>query len=371
MLTIAPENAYVEVAVPPTGKTYQVVIGFGSRSTLRAGGALIHAEQRVAVIADRAVAELHLPQLRLALGGVPHVLLVEPGEASKSLATARRLYDELAAARLERGDVVLSFGGGVVGDLGGFVAATWLRGLSFVQTPTTLEAAIDASVGGKTGVNTPAGKNLVGAFHQPDGVVIDADFLVTLPQREYVAALAESVKHAVICDAEFLAWHEANVESILSREPRTVLELIRRNVSIKARIVAADEREQGLRAMLNYGHTAGHAIEHEAGYALRHGECVALGILAENEIAVRAGWLSGHERDRVAELLRRLGLPAHAPRGLQPDALVQRCLMDKKVRSGAVRIARIDGLGRASALAVVSASALSAAFTSLLHLPSA
>jgi 3-dehydroquinate synthase len=270
---------------------------------------------------------------------------VPPGEASKSLDLARRLYDELARQRVERRDIILTFGGGVVGDLGGFVAATWLRGIRFLQIPTTLEAAIDASVGGKTAINHPAGKNLIGAFHQPIGVVVDTDFLATLPQRDFVAGLGESVKHAAISPGDFLDWHEARVEDILARAPGALTELIARNCTIKAAIVSRDEREADLRAILNYGHTIGHALEHHFGYELRHGECVALGMLVANEINCQRGGLDRAVADRIAALIARLSLPTRLPRRVDPAEIARLCQADKKMQGGAVRFVLLAGLG--------------------------
>ncbi|RMF76007.1 MAG: 3-dehydroquinate synthase, partial [Planctomycetota bacterium] len=298
-------------------RAYDLVIGAGARRTLPQLLARL-APNTVAIVADARVADLHLPALESLIERPCVVLRFPPGEASKSLRVAGELYERLADGGVARDDLVLTFGGGVAGDLGGFVAATWQRGVRFVQTPTSLEAAIDASVGGKTGVNHACGKNLIGSFHQPAGVIIDIDFLATLPQREYVAALAESVKHALIRDASFLNWHEANLEPILRREPSTLEELIARNCEIKARVVEQDEREAGLRMILNFGHTIGHACEHLLNYEWRHGECVALGILAANRIAVRRGVLPGETEQRVRELLAGLGLPTRLPRPLNP-----------------------------------------------------
>jgi len=301
---------------------------------------------KVAVIADRLVADLHAAALLEAIDR-PHALLTfPPGESSKRLDQAAALYDELAARRFERTDVIVTLGGGVAGDLGGFVAATWLRGLNYIQVPTTLEAAIDASIGGKTAVNHAAGKNLVGVFHQPSGVIIDTDFLATLPQRDYQAGLAESVKHALIADASFLAWHEQQGSAILSRKARVIEELIARNCRIKAGIVARDEREAGLRMLLNFGHTVGHALEHLLEYELRHGECVALGIVAANALACARGWLAPTSVERVRNLLESLGLPVRLHRAVEAETLLSLCRMDKKVRGGRMRFVLLREVGR-------------------------
>lgn len=317
------------------------------------------------VIADRHVADLHLDRLLEAVDPPPTVIKVPPGEASKSLAVAGELYDALAAARVERGGLVLTFGGGMVGDLGGFVAAMWLRGINFVQVPTTLLAAVDASVGGKTGVNHPSGKNLIGAFHQPRAVVIDVDFLSTLERRDIAAGLAESVKHALIRDEEFFGWHEQHADAIMAREPAVLVELIARNCQIKADVVGRDEREHDLRAILNFGHTIGHAFEHLLGYELRHGECVGLGMLAVNELTCDRGQLDRRVASRTRALLNRLGLPTRLPRRVEPEEVVAACRMDKKVRGGRVNFVLISAPGRIVRVADVTDREIIAAVDTL------
>jgi 3-dehydroquinate synthase len=283
------------------------------------------------------------------------------GEASKSLHQAERLYSELASARVSRRDLIVTLGGGVAGDLGGFVAATWMRGVRFIQIPTTLLAAVDASVGGKTGINHAAGKNLIGAFHQPAAVLIDIDFLETLPPREYVAGLAESVKHAVIRDATLLEWHEQHLDQIIARQPDVQEGLITRSCEIKAEIVAQDERENDLRMILNHGHTIGHALEYLLDYELRHGECVALGMIVENELARRRGVLSNDTAQRIATLIERLGLPTRLPRALAPEAVVDTCGLDKKARAGAAHFVLLQGLGQPLRVADVADEEIAAA----------
>jgi 3-dehydroquinate synthase len=307
--------------------------------------AIVGGARQVAIIADQAVADLHLQSLIACLPANPLVLTFPPGEASKSLDTVRRLYADLARARIERGAAIVTLGGGVAGDLGGFVAATWLRGVRYVQVPTTLLSAVDASVGGKTGVNLPLGKNLVGAFHQPDAVVIDTDFLQTLSERDFTSGLAESVKHAVVLDPDFLARHEDQADALRTRDENVVVELIARNCEIKAAIVALDEREAGLRVILNHGHTVGHAIEHLLEYRLRHGECVALGMVAENELACDRGLLDPMTARRIRELLSRLGLPTRLSCPIEADDVIQACRLDKKARGGAFNLVLIRQIG--------------------------
>jgi 3-dehydroquinate synthase len=336
------ETVWVEL---PEQRRYPIHVGSGVRARLGAEIARLSDVSRVAVIADQHVAELHLDRLLAALPGQPTVLTFPPGEPSKSLATFERLLGELADARIERSDLVVTFGGGVAGDLGGFVAACWLRGVRFMQVPTTIEAAVDASVGGKTAVNHAAGKNLIGAFHQPSAVLIDTDFLGTLAARDYTAGLAESIKHAAIRDPDFLTWHEQHAAAIVARDPQVLTPLIARNCTIKADVVARDEREAHLRAILNYGHTLGHAFELLLDYELRHGECVALGMLAENALAQRCGRLDAAVAQRLHASIAQLGLPTRLPRALPPADVLAACRLDKKNKAGRITFVILDGLG--------------------------
>jgi len=235
----------------------------------------------------------------------------------------------------------------------------------FVQIPTTLLAAIDASIGGKTGVDHTAGKNLIGAFHQPSAVLVDLDLLATLPRREWIGGLGESVKHAAIADPGFFAWHERHAAEITARQPDVIEELIARNCTIKADVVARDERESDLRMILNYGHTIGHAIEHLLEYRLRHGECVALGMLVENAIASRRRLLNAALAERIAGLIAQLGLPTRLPRLLDAPAVAAVCGMDKKVRSGAVNFILLRDLGAPVRLADVRPEEIHAALKSV------
>ncbi len=341
-----------------TGGGYRVHIGAGVRGALSSLATAPHRgfppadKPRITVITDKTVADLHLRAVLDILQSAddssrPLVLTVDPGEASKTLEVAGSLYQALAQGGIERSDLIVTLGGGVVGDLGGFVAATWHRGIRFIQVPTTLEAAIDAAVGGKAALNLPAGKNLVGVFHQPAGVVIDTDFLNTLPQRDFVAGLAESVKHAAIDGETFLDWHEQQAQSILAREPAVLEELIAWNCRIKAAVVAQDEREHGLRAVLNYGHTVGHAIEHLLGYELRHGECVGLGMIVAGELSCRQAGLARASAGRINSLVARLGLPTRLPRRVDGAGIAATCRLDKKTRAGEVRFVLLEGIGRA------------------------
>lgn len=359
----------LSITVDLGDRSYPILIGEGAAAQLPALRAAHGDKKQAIVVADETVFRLHGAALCAALPSGTAVLTFPTGETSKSLAQVERLCDELARLRVDRDGLLIAFGGGVAGDLGGFVAAAWLRGIAFIQVPTTLLAAVDASVGGKTGVNLRAGKNLVGAFHQPQAVVIDTRFIATLPRRDFAAGLAESVKHAAIRAPAFLDWHETHAEA-LAAFPDTaahaatadiLADLIGRNCAIKAAVVGCDEREAGLRAILNYGHTAGHAFEHLLEYELRHGECVALGMRVENEIARRRGWLPAADAQRVATLLERLGLPPRLPRVLDPADVWSACQVDKKVRDGRVNFVLLRALGQPERVADVTEAEVAAA----------
>ena len=339
-----------KVEVPTGERAYSILVGAELERDLRGELEALPGAGAVAVVIDQRVGELHGARVSQATSvpqavGVTHS--VPSGEASKSAGELQRLYDYLAFHQVDRSGVVVAIGGGVTGDLAGFAAATWMRGLRWVAVPTTLLAAIDASVGGKTAVNHPAGKNLIGAFHQPEVVVVDLAFLDTLEERDYAAGLAESIKHALIADAAFLGWHEENVKGIGERDRALLEDLIARNCEIKAGIVAQDEREQhGRREALNFGHTIGHALENLLGYELRHGECVALGMLAAGEICRRRGLLSADDAARVRLLMGAAGLPTLLPRAVAADEVVAQMVQDKKVRGGMRRFVLLDGIGR-------------------------
>ena len=301
------------------------------------------------VVTDTNVARHHLERVERALAfAAPRVLVLPAGEEHKTLETWRRILDELVDAGAQRDVTLVALGGGVVGDMTGFAAATWMRGVAVVQAPTTLLAQVDAAVGGKTGVNLPAGKNLVGAFHQPAAVLADVDALATLPEREYVAGLAEVVKVAAIRDEEFLAWIEKRVPALLQREADAVLAMVHRSIDHKVRVVEGDEREAGGRALLNLGHTFGHAIEAETGYArFLHGEAVAIGMRLAARLSAAAGLMDAAGAERIEALLRDLDLPVDLPDDLDPERLVERMRLDKKNRAGKFRLILLERPGRA------------------------
>lgn len=347
------EQLVVPVDIAP--RPYSVLIGAGLLAGLGAELRKSAQADRVAVLTDENVEPLYAEQALTALriaGFEPALITVAAGEKSKSLETLGRVYDALAAARIDRTSTLVALGGGVIGDLGGFAAATWLRGIAFVQCPTTLEADVDASVGGKTAVNHASGKNLIGAFYQPLFVLIDTQTLGTLSDRDYRAALAESIKHAVIQDAALFDWHEQHADTILARDPATLAALIERNVRIKAAVVARDEREtSGLRALLNFGHTVGHAIETamaRRGDAWRHGEAVAAGMVAATEMSVAAGKIERAAAERIITLIARFGLPTQAPLAGCRDELMDLMTTDKKVAAGKLRFVLADAIGTAT-----------------------
>ncbi len=304
-----------------------------------------------AVITDSHVgpkyAEPVITGLRAA-GMAAELFTFPAGEWNKTRETWAALSDGLLDAHLGRDGAVIALGGGVVGDVAGFVAATYLRGIPYVQVPTSLLAMIDSSIGGKTGVDVPSGKNLLGAFHQPRLVVADLDALATLPAPQLAAGMAEAVKHGVIADAEYFAGLERDQQPLMAREAGALEQMVKRSVQIKAEVVAADEREVGRRAILNFGHTIGHAIEATSGYGVLHGEAVAIGMALESQLAERAGVAEAGTAARIARLLARYSLPLQLPDAAAVDALLEAMRHDKKSRSGELRLAlpiRIGTMG--------------------------
>jgi 3-dehydroquinate synthase len=298
-------------------------------------------------LADRAIVGGYCDALNQ-VGIDPTVAVLPPGEATKSLASASRLYDALVSMKADRHTAVVAIGGGVIGDLAGFVAATYARGLPLVMVPTTLLAQVDSSVGGKVGVNHPGAKNIIGAFHQPTCVWIDTETLRTLPDRELRCGLAEVVKYGVILDGAFFEEVEGRVEAVLGRDHLVLRRIVARSCELKASVVSRDEREEtGLRAVLNFGHTVGHAIEAVAGYdgPFQHGEAVAVGMVAEARLAEGLGWIGSDVTGRIEGLLRRLGLPTAAP-GLDLGRLLEAMGRDKKNRGGRIRFVLPRSIGR-------------------------
>ena len=316
----------------------------------------------VAIVTNAVVAPLYLERIRKALKGMRVVDVVIPdGEQSKSWQGAEQVVDALLGARLGRDGLVIALGGGVVGDLAGFAAAIYQRGIDFVQVPTTLLAQVDSSVGGKTAINHPRGKNLIGAFHQPVAVISDVATLDTLPDRELRAGLAEVIKHGFALDAPFVDWLEANVEKILKRDRAALCYAVRRSCELKAGIVARDEKESGDRALLNFGHTFGHAIEAGTGYGTwLHGEAVAAGMVMAAELSLLMGHLKKTEVGRVRELLKRAGLPVAGP-ALAPERMLELMALDKKAAKGKTRFVVLERLGQAALRADIEEKSVRAA----------
>lgn len=340
-----------KVVVPLGNRSYPILVSPG---ILDRAGEEIGARapgDRILVVTDEHVAPLYGARLGRSLrraGYRVRPFVMKPGESRKSLATIRKLYDAFAAGGADRSTAVVALGGGVVGDAAGFAAATWYRGIPLVQVPTTLLAQVDSSVGGKTGVNLPEGKNLVGAFHQPILVLADPDCLRTLPDREFAAGLGEVVKYGMIRDEPFFRTLERRSGAIRERDPEEMGRVVERCCRRKAEYVAADELDlAGRRAHLNYGHTFGHAVESATGYRrYRHGEAVALGMTAASRVSVLLGDLTEEERRRLVDLLRFFRLPTGGVPA-RPADLLARFRKDKKNRSGRVRIVLTKGIGSA------------------------
>ncbi|RIA34706.1 3-dehydroquinate synthase [Ectopseudomonas oleovorans] len=329
-------------------RSYPIYIGSGllARPELLARHI---AGRQVAIVTNETVAPLYLQSLKQALEGFNIAAVVLPdGEAFKNWETLQLIFDGLLSARHDRRTTVIALGGGVIGDMAGFAAACYQRGVDFIQVPTTLLSQVDSSVGGKTGINHPLGKNMVGAFYQPKAVLIDTTSLSTLPARELSAGLAEVIKYGLICDEPFLGWLETNMAALLSLDQAALTYAIERSCVAKARVVGADERESGVRATLNLGHTFGHAIETEQGYGVwLHGEAVAAGTVMALEMSYRLGWLSAAERDRGARLLLDAGLPIVPPQDMTPEQFLEHMAVDKKVLDGQLRLVLLKRLGEA------------------------
>jgi 3-dehydroquinate synthase len=301
------------------------------------------------VISDSNVQPLYGSRLADALsasGLVVNVISVRAGESSKSLREAERLYEHMIALGVERDSFVVALGGGVIGDLAGFVAATFMRGVPYVQAPTTLLAQVDSSVGGKVGVNLPQGKNLVGAFYQPRLVIADLDTLESLPLREWRAGFAEVIKHGAIRDAKFFEFLESNRKAIFAKQENVVAQTVRRCCEIKAAVVSEDERESGLRSILNFGHTVGHALEALGEYeGLLHGEAISIGMSVATEISVRHAGLPREQAKRLRKLLADSGLPTQLPEKFGTREILEKVKFDKKVRDGRIRLILLKQLG--------------------------
>lgn len=356
-------DAVLELSVDLGDRSYPILIGpelLGSRDLTP-----FVAGNQVMIVTNDTVAPLYLERAKACFRG-KHVdtVILPDGEQYKDWQTLNRIFDGLLKQRHTRKTTLVALGGGVVGDMTGFAAACYQRGVPFIQIPTTLLSQVDSSVGGKTGINHPLGKNMIGAFHQPRAVLIDTDSLQTLPAREVSAGLAEVIKYGLIRDTEFLAWLEDTMDALVALEPRALAEAIYRSCACKAEVVALDEREGGLRAILNLGHTFGHAIETYAGYGnWLHGEAVGTGMLMAAELSALEGMISRADCDRVGRLVRRAGLPDRPPAGMTANDFLGLMAVDKKNVDGQLRLVLLRALGDAIVTADASAANLAATFS--------
>jgi 3-dehydroquinate synthase len=341
--------APVTVRVELGERSYDILIGSGLLDQPVSWAGLPRAATAL-IVSNTTVAPLYAARLQAALNphfGRVRVLALPDGESYKDAATLNLIYDELLGQACDRKTVLFALGGGVVGDMTGFAAACYMRGVPFVQVPTTLLAQVDSSVGGKTAINHPLGKNMIGAFYQPQRVVCDLDTLDTLPERELSAGLAEIIKYGPIADANFLSWIESNIEALRARDKAALAYAIQRSCEIKAAVVGSDERESGLRAILNFGHTFGHAIEAGLGYGeWLHGEAVGCGMVMAADLSHRLGLMPAEFVGRIRQLCQRAGLPVVAP-DLGADRYLALMQVDKKAEGGEIRFVVIDALGSA------------------------
>lgn len=332
----------------PDGRHYPIYIGQG----------LLHSSewltphivgQQVCIVTNDIVAPLYLAKVQSLLSGY-HVntVILPDGEAHKSLATVEKIYNTLLENTHNRTTTLIALGGGVVGDMCGYAAATYQRGVNFIQIPTTLLSQVDSSVGGKTGVNHPLGKNMIGAFHQPQSVIIDTDVLRSLPAKELSAGIAEVIKYGLLGDIDFYQWIEKHIDSLMALEQDVVVEAIARSCQNKANIVELDEREGGIRALLNLGHTFGHAIETAQGYgAWLHGEAVAAGMVLALELSALMEKVSDEEVQRLIHLLKKANLPVSTPAEMSPEQFMTLMALDKKVVDGTLRLVLLEAVGQA------------------------
>ena len=346
------------VTVDLGSRSYPIYIGSG----LLDQAALLQPflqQGRTLVVTNEALAPLYLEQVRQLAGSCDAIVLPD-GEQFKTLQTVNLIYDKLLADKYDRQTTLVALGGGVIGDITGFAAATYLRGVNFIQIPTTLLAQVDSSVGGKTGVNHPLGKNMIGAFHQPRCVIADTDVLQTLPERELKAGLAEVIKYALINKADFLDWLEQHREAILARDGAMLAEAIKFSCQQKSEIVAKDELEGGIRAWLNLGHTFGHAIETATGYGnWLHGEAVAAGMVMAADLSMRLGWLSSTDATRIKIVLQNYGVPVAPPADIEEQQYLDIMLSDKKARAGKIHFVLLRAIGSAEVSSDVAPELLS------------
>lgn len=343
-------RGHLEIVVGLGDRSYPIVLGHGVLAETGVWLKEVAPPGRCALVTNPTVGALYADTVirsAAAAGFEPVRIDVPDGEEHKNLASLARIYDGLVDAALERNSPLLALGGGVVGDLAGFAAATYLRGIPYLQLPTTLLAQVDSSVGGKTGIDHPRGKNLIGAFYQPRAVLIDLATLRTLPRRQLLAGFAEVVKYGAILDAELFAFLEQELAQVLALDTAVLQHVVRRCCELKAQVVERDERESGERAVLNFGHTIGHALESVTGYTrFLHGEAVAIGMVAEARVSAALGLCRPEVVERLRALLERAGLPVELPADIDREKLAGAIELDKKVRGGKVKFVALEALGR-------------------------
>jgi 3-dehydroquinate synthase len=346
MSPVAPRE---RVAIDLGERSYAILIGAGLLDAAQTWADAPRSAQAL-VVTNTTVAPLYADHLQRAIASrheQVHMVALPDGEEHKSWETLNRIFDGLLARACDRKTVLYALGGGVIGDMTGFAAACYMRGVPFVQVPTTLLAQVDSSVGGKTAINHPLGKNMIGAFYQPRLVVCDLDTLATLPSREFSAGLAEVIKYGPIFDMDFLGWIESNIDALMAREPALLAHAVRRSCEIKAQVVGRDEREAGLRAILNFGHTFGHAIEAGLGYGeWLHGEAVGCGMVMASQLSQRLGLVDEAFVDRLTALIAKAKLPTRAPR-LGAERFLELMRVDKKAEAGEIKFVLIDRPGHA------------------------
>lgn len=335
-------------------RSYPILIGPGFLDSIPEEFSNIFQHQKqVAIVTNNTVAPLYLERVKKSLSELSPScefldIILPDGESFKNSSTLEKIYDALLEKALNRKCLMIALGGGVIGDMCGFAAATYQRGVSFFQVPTTLLSQVDSSVGGKTGINHPLGKNMIGAFYQPAGVLIDVDVLGTLPNRELSAGLAEVIKYGLISDYDFFCWIESNIEKLVGKDSESLTYAIKRSCEIKAEVVAADEKESGVRAILNLGHTYGHAIESHMGYGVwLHGEAVAAGMVMACELSCSLGWLEHSVVSRLTNLLNKASLPCTPPKEMKGNDFKKYMSIDKKNLDGSIRLVLLKGCGDA------------------------
>ncbi|RBP29163.1 3-dehydroquinate synthase [Marinobacter pelagius] len=356
-----------ELTVDLGERSYPIIIGSGLLGNTDLSSYV--AGSQVMIVTNDTVAPLYLDKIRNSFPGKQVDTVVLPdGEKFKDWQTLNRIFDALLEQRHSRKTTLVALGGGVIGDMAGFAAACYQRGVPFIQVPTTLLSQVDSSVGGKTGINHPLGKNMIGAFHQPQVVLIDTDTLQTLPPREVSAGLAEVIKYGLIRDTEFLAWLEDNMDALVGLEAGALAEAIYRSCACKAEVVALDEREGGLRAILNLGHTFGHAIETFAGYGIwLHGEAVGTGMIMAADLSTREGMISGEDYRRAVDIILRAGLPKMPPEAMTPEDFMRLMAVDKKNVDGALRLVLLRSIGDAFVTADARKESLAATLDAFCH----